>query len=236
LLLNNYTNRNELLIDWLLETVPAGSRILDVGANDGSYCPQVKRIALHAGSFAGVDPDIGKLSKNPLVHERFPSTLETADIPANSFDCVYAIYVLEHVKHHIAFMASVVRVLKPGGSFFFITPNGYHYFAAIAGALAKLNLQERVLRMIRPEELVDDYHYPALYKLNRSGSLKRLGRQLGFSDFEFRYSERLDEVSCYFPGRLKVLPKLWESAVNFVGCEPLLCNLMGRMIKAPRRP
>gem|GEM_PF-6325615 len=34
--LNNYRNRNEILIDWIIETQPQGSHILDIGANDGS--------------------------------------------------------------------------------------------------------------------------------------------------------------------------------------------------------
>ena len=60
--LNNYKNRHDLLIDWILETVPKGSRILDIGANDGSFCPEVARIATHAAFFApakyGIMPEI----------------------------------------------------------------------------------------------------------------------------------------------------------------------------------
>ena len=185
--LNNYHNRHDLLIDWILGSVPAGSSILDIGANDGSFCPEVSRIVAHAGLFAGVDPDAQKLSMHPFVQQRFMTTLENSDIPDMSFDCVYAIYVLEHVEDARAFLNKVARILKPGGSFFFITPNGDHYFAAIAGALAKLNLQEQVLRIIRPNELIGRYHYPALYRLNRVSKLQRLGREVGLSESEFRY-------------------------------------------------
>ena len=230
MLLNNYGDRNTLLIDWMLETVPSGSTFLDVGANDGSYCPQVMRVAAHAGHFAGVDPDVGTLEKNPFIHQRFGSSLEKADIPPRSFDCVYAIYVLEHVKQHVAFMEAVARVLKPGGSFFFITPNGNHYFAGIAGALARIGLQDRVLRLIRPKELVEDYHYPALYKLNRPSSLRRIGERLGLSS-EFRYSECFTEIAGYFPGPLKAFPLAWEKIVAALRAESLLLNLMGRMVK-----
>lgn len=122
--LNNYTNRHELLIDWILEATPKGASILDIGANDGSFCPEVKRIAAHAGLYAGVDPDLAKLAAHPLLQQRFPATLESADIPSCSFDCVFAIYVLEHVADDVAFLQTVERVLKPGGAFYFITPNG----------------------------------------------------------------------------------------------------------------
>jgi ubiquinone/menaquinone biosynthesis C-methylase UbiE len=230
--LNNYVDRNDLLIDWIVDCVPRGSRILDIGANDGSFCPQVNRIAKHANVFAGVDPDLAKLQRNPLLQERYASTLEDSSIPDGSFDCAYAIYVLEHVQHHIAFMKAVARILKPGGSFFFITPNGTHYFAALSGMLARLNIQGAVLRLIRPEQLVSAYHYPALYKLNRAEKLRHLGRSVGFSGFEFRYSEKLEELSCYFPGPFKLLPKVWQTLVRTSGRDWLLGNLMGRMVKA----
>jgi SAM-dependent methyltransferase len=229
--LNNYANRNDLLIDWILDNVDVGSAVLDIGANDGSFCPEVRRIAAKARVFAGVDPDASKLARHPFVTQRFSGTLEHASIPDGSFDCIYAIYVLEHVEDSQAFIAAAGRVLRPGGSFFFITPNGYHYFAAIAAALQRLSLQDKVLRMIRPDELVGRYHYPALYRMNRAETLERIARGHGFSQFDFRYSEKLEEFACYFPGPLKAFPWLWERIVQATAQPKLLGNLMGRMIK-----
>jgi len=229
--LNNYENRHELLIDWILNTVPQGASILDIGANDGTFCPEVRRLAVHAGHFAGVDPDCEKLAHNPLLNSRYPTTLEDAQIPEASFDCAYAIYVFEHVNRRIEFLRAANRLLKPGGSLYFITPNGYHYFAQIASILGSLGWQRRILELIRPAELVEAYHYPALYRLNQSRLLRRLGIQSGFESFEFRYSEKLGELTGYFPGALKVLPWVWERMVNISGQEYLLGNLMGRMTK-----
>lgn len=229
--LNNYKNRHDLLIDWIIESTPAGATILDIGANDGSFCPEVSRIAAHAGLYAGVDPDTKKLARHPLLQQRFPATLEAAEIPTNSFDCVFAIYVLEHVANDVGFLQTVARVLKPGGSFYFITPNGDHYFAAISGILARIGLQEQVLRLIRPGQLVGKYHYPAMYRLNTAAKLRRMGKSMGFDGVEFRYSERFDEFACYFPGPTKVFPWGWEKMVQALGTEQLLGNLMGRLTK-----
>jgi ubiquinone/menaquinone biosynthesis C-methylase UbiE len=231
LLLNNYVNRNQLLIDWILECVPEGASLLDIGANDGSFAPEVERIARHARVLAGVDPDTARLERHPWLDVRYPALLEEADIPSESFDCLYAIYVFEHVQDVGRFLRAAFRALRPGGSLFFITPNGSHYFAMVAGALAKLRLQGRVLRMIRLAALVSRYHYPAVYRLNRPSRIRTLARENGFGVCEFRYSERLEEFSCYFPGPLKVLPRLWEKTVAVAGQEQLLGNLMGRMIK-----
>ena len=229
--LNNYENRNDLLIEWMLDVVPEGASFLDIGANDGSFCPETRRIAEHAGLYAGVDPDTEKLERHPLLDQRFFGKLETADIPTESFDCVFAIYVLEHVADDLNFIESVARVLKPGGSFFFITPNGQHYFAAIAGALARIGLQERVLRMVRSSEIVGEYHYPALYRLNSPSKLRQMGRSVGLGVSQFRYSESFGEFSPYFPGPLKAFPWVWERMAEFTRKEVLLGNLMGHMKK-----
>lgn len=229
--LNNYSDRHDLLLDWLIDSTPPGSSILDIGANDGTFCPQVQRVARHARHFAGVDPDVEKLERNSYLHERFFGTLEEADIPSEAFDAAYSIYVLEHVDDAERFMRSLSRVLKPGGSFYFITPNGNHYFAKIASFLQGLRLQGSVLTMVRPTHLVSRYHYPALYRLNSPTVISDLGRLVGMSRAEFRYSERIEELECYFPGPTKAFPRIWEALVERLGRESLLGNLMGRLTK-----
>ena len=231
--LNNYESRNNLLIDWICESSLQGGSALDVGANDGSFCPEVLRIAQRCSTLSGVDPDTVKLQRNPFVQMRYCSTLEDAEIPAGSFDLLYSFYVFEHVSDPERFLSAASRLLKPGGSFFFITPNGHHYFALLSALFAKLNFQERMLGALRPSELVESYHYPAVYKLNCPRDIERVGRKFGFDRFEYRYSERLDEISCYFPGITKAFPRLWEAAASIVQLDGMLLNLMGRMTKRP---
>ncbi|MFN0084907.1 MAG: class I SAM-dependent methyltransferase [Blastocatellia bacterium] len=47
-----------------------------------------------------------------------------SELPDNSFDCVLAIEVLEHVEEDDRFVAHAHRVLRPGGWFLMSTPNG----------------------------------------------------------------------------------------------------------------
>jgi SAM-dependent methyltransferase len=225
--LNNYGSRNLLLLEWMLETAPLGGKILDVGASDGAFCPELTILKDRGFQIDGVDP-----ARNPWLNQRWIAAIETADIPTASFDILLAFYVAEHVADPDRFIEAAARVLKPGGSFFFITPNARHYFALFARMADRLGIQERLLRGLRPNRLVDEYHHHAYYRLNSPGRIPALAARHGFPSAEMRFSEKLSEIDCYFPKALRAAPRLWQSFVAATRREDLLLNLMVRLVRA----
>ena len=58
------------------------------------------------------------------IHRIVLDDMTESKLPNDSFDCVVAVEVLEHVAEDARFVAQVRRVLKPGGVFLMSTPNG----------------------------------------------------------------------------------------------------------------
>jgi SAM-dependent methyltransferase len=96
-----------------------------------------------------------------------------------SFDLAFSDYVLEHVERPVAFLAEVYRVLKPGCSFFFRTPNIYHYVALISRFTPHW-FHTFIANRVRG--LPDDAHepWPTFYRLNSRGVICRAASRSGF--------------------------------------------------------
>ncbi len=99
-----------------------GGRVLDIGAKDGngSYWKYLKKGAgvEVVGSDLFAAPGVIALN----VEQPFP-------IKTESFDCVLALNLFEHVGDHSRSAAEIFRILVPGGRFFILTPFLHEYHA-----------------------------------------------------------------------------------------------------------
>jgi 2-polyprenyl-6-hydroxyphenyl methylase/3-demethylubiquinone-9 3-methyltransferase len=116
---------NKVKSPWILERLPLGAKILDVGCGAGFL---TNELALHGFKVTGIDASedslrVAKLyDKTKTVHYQVADAykLPFAD---HSFDVVTALDFLEHVEDPGLAIAEMSRVLKPGGKFFFHTFN-----------------------------------------------------------------------------------------------------------------
>lgn len=113
------SGERERITDLLLESLPAGAAVLDLGCGNG--LPTTARLA---GQFqvTGVDVSGEQLAR---ARQHVPDAcliradIATVDFPAESFDAVTAFFSIIHLprEEHAGLFGSVARWLRPGGYF-----------------------------------------------------------------------------------------------------------------------
>jgi SAM-dependent methyltransferase len=150
-------------------------RLLDLGCGDNT---QLARYRTPTREVWGAD-----LQEHPrLQHPRWFRQLGAhGDIPFGdeTFDLVSACWVLEHIAAPTRFLREVNRVLRPGGWFVALTPNGRHYatwLIRLFDCLPHRLTQEIVYRLYQRR------HYdtfPTYYRLNTRMELASASRSAG---------------------------------------------------------
>lgn len=112
--------------------LPADARVLDLGCGAGhSYDRLAPRETV------GVDLDAGALAGQ--ARETHVADMRALPFADDAFGAVLSVQSLEHVPDGAAVLREVRRVLAPGGTAVFVTPNR--------------------LTFGRPDEIIDPYHY-----------------------------------------------------------------------------
>lgn len=110
------------LLRFILEFVPPGKRLIDVGAASCVFAGMARD--------AGLDAVACDYSKEALAHGAETYKVETLQSPAEeiaaldaSFDVVTIFHTIEHLPDPLKVLRELHRVLKPGGMVFLETPN-----------------------------------------------------------------------------------------------------------------
>jgi 2-polyprenyl-6-hydroxyphenyl methylase/3-demethylubiquinone-9 3-methyltransferase len=156
---------NPLRLDWIRQFVDLqGRTVLDVGCGGGIL---TESMASHGAQVTGID-----MAEAPLAVARLHQLESGAEVeylqttaealaeerPAQ-FDMVTCLEMLEHVPSPAAVVASVTRLVRPGGQVFFstINRNPKSFLFAIVGAEYVLRLlpagTHEYQKFIRPSEL-----------------------------------------------------------------------------------
>lgn len=181
-------------------------RVLDVGCGRGigRHVSLQREIKAACGEFWGLEPDQGVTPEEGLFDNFQHALMETAELPADSFDIAYSSMVMEHVERPEEFLAAVRRSLKPGGVYLFLTPNAKSLVPRLTKLCRDLRIDEWSLRLVRGRQQIEEYHYPVQFRCNTPQQITRLAEQLGFADPEFAFIEGSGSRN-YFPGPLRPL-------------------------------
>ena len=98
--------------------------LLDVGCGHSELLSDIFSRTEHT---YGIDPDSNALEKNTNIKNIERAYVEKMPFEDNFFNVIVLAWVLEHLSDPSKAFGEIYRVLKPGGSVIFITPNTYNY-------------------------------------------------------------------------------------------------------------
>lgn len=114
-------------------SLPAGSRVLDMGAGSCPYRPLFAHCRYQTQDFAGLDDE--QLRHGAYGRIDYRSDIASVPVADGEFDAILCTEVLEHVREPIKVVQEMARILKPGGRLMLTAPLGsgihqepYHYY------------------------------------------------------------------------------------------------------------
>ena len=154
----DHTRVERALLD---EALQAGAVALDAGCGRTTrlrdYRDRITRLV-------GVDTDEAAGRENPFLDEFVPADLdESLPFDEDSFDLVYANFVVEHLKRPERSFAEWRRVLRPGGRLVLLTSNRASPLMAAADRLPQ---RARLVIKRRGAGAAERDVYPTLYLAN----------------------------------------------------------------------
>lgn len=169
----------EVYADLVRGHLEPSSRVLDLGCGRGGLVEQLEH---PLNQVIGVDADLVSLQEHRLAGE-LPLTAALSHhlpFPDESFDMVFASWVLEHLAEPEKVMAEIGRVLQPGGLFVFITPNKRHPLIALNNLINRFsNFQAGLVDLFYGRPSADTF--PAYYRANTSAKIRAMAAEAGMT-------------------------------------------------------
>jgi 2-polyprenyl-3-methyl-5-hydroxy-6-metoxy-1,4-benzoquinol methylase len=108
---------------------PSAKKVLDVGCSNGALGEQIKRSGAWVMGLE-LDPQMAEAAR-AKIDRVVTGDLDMLDLDAalgaETFDCIVAADVLEHLKNPWNFLAQLARRLNPGGLLISSIPNVRHF-------------------------------------------------------------------------------------------------------------
>jgi SAM-dependent methyltransferase len=164
-----------------------GCRWLDVGCGRDIFPsnPELAHfLARRAGFLYGIDPD-DNVKSNEFVHDYFQGRAEECTAEAD-FHVVTLRMVAEHVEDPGASLASIDRMLAPGGVVVIYTPYKWAPMSVMA-KLSPMAIHHLLKKVLWKTEERDTF--PVQYRMNTRRVLRELFARLGYAETFFEYLE-----------------------------------------------
>lgn len=189
------------------------TRWLEIGCGRNvfpSNAALARELADRCALLVGVDPD-ETVEENPFVHEKVRGMVEDLD-PASRFDLVTMRMVAEHVADPEHMLASLARLVVPGGVVVVYTINRWSP-VPIVTKVTPFALHHPLKYVLWRSESKDTF--PTTFRMNTRTTLARLFADAGFSEDGFWYLDDCRTFQRFRP--LNVLELSLRSALHRVG-------------------
>lgn len=216
------TERLLIILDFLSDLAPQGSKVLDVGCGPGEYASVY---VANGYNYFGMDisPETIEQAKGLNTSrglagqaQFFVGDLESTEFAANLFDVVVVVYVFEYLNSDVTALQELRRILKPGG--LLITGLNARYSYNRMVRLATLRPLKGVLSRMFPmrhgcQTFRYRSHHPPqfIHQLHSSGFDFLRGRYCNFSIIPFN----LRMPRSYFAVHEQLSSVLSSSGWNF---------------------
>lgn len=175
----SYTDAGVAFFSHIDAVLRPTDRVLDFGSGRGEhilddeieYRRRLFNLRGRCAHVEGCDVDEAVLANPFLDHAEVIEVGAPLPYADESFDIIFARFVLEHIQEPEPIARELLRILRPGGLIAALTPNRSGYIAQAAMAVPN-RLYVRALRYIQPKRKSVDV-FPTVYQLNTPKALVR---------------------------------------------------------------
>lgn len=218
----------------LRQLVTPGTVWLDIGCGHQvlpDWRFNAERELVHLASYvAGIDVDTNSTAKHRTINSIWAGDVQNLPFPDDSFTLITANMVVEHLSNPRRVFAEVQRVLVPGGSFLFHTPNVNGYITAVNQYLP--DWVKKLAAKVLDGRGSDDV-YPTFYRCNSEEAIIHAACATGL---EVEWILHIPTTATF----VRILPiaaleLLWIRATMRQSLARFRTNIIGLLHKMPQQ-
>jgi ubiquinone/menaquinone biosynthesis C-methylase UbiE len=168
------------------------------------------------------------MKRHEGIHDLVAANIEQLPFPDRSFDLVSANMVVEHLERPLDVLHEILRILKPGGTFVFHTPNYRDPLMQLA-AITPQRVRNMVVRFF--EGRAEEDIFPAFYRLNTLQKIMEAAQSAGFEGRDLKLVST--SALTMMLGPLAVPELLWIRLTQmnaFAGLRPNIVAVLAKRV------
>ena len=158
------------------QQIKQSGRVLDLGCGRGGLSEKLSNMGI---DIDGIDIDFQSLQnhRNKTI-QLYNGDSNTLPFKSNSYTTIISSWTLEHLQEPLRTFQEINRILKPGGSFIFLTPHKNHPIV-LANMISKImpTLQNNLVKILYDRDDTDTF--PVYYLANTEISINQLTKKAG---------------------------------------------------------